>query len=110
MKKQKHEITNIDLSFVGQQASPAAIIEVYANSRFGARQVTEGVLTAGSLSKFVIYALYVGTNTGAVAQVVSQLIQVIYHRLPAGNAVPFASYLLRKGSHCQPQLLSRHCS
>lgn len=46
------------------------------HGRFGARQVTEGKLTAGSLSTFVIYALYVGTNTGAVAQVVSQLIQV----------------------------------
>ena len=38
--------------------------------------MTEGILTAGSLSKFVIYALYVGTNTGAVANVISQLIQV----------------------------------
>jgi len=48
-----------------------------AVSRFGARQVTEGLLTAGSLSTFVIYALYVGTNVGAVANVISQLIQVL---------------------------------
>ena len=38
--------------------------------------MTEGKLTPGALSTFVIYALYVGTNTGAVANVISQLIQV----------------------------------
>lgn len=44
--------------------------------RFGARQVTESRLSPGALSTFVIYALYVGTNTGAVANIISQLIQV----------------------------------
>ena len=43
---------------------------------FGARQVVDGKLSAGELSSFVIYALYVGANTGALAGVVSSLIQV----------------------------------
>ena len=43
---------------------------------FGARQVVDGNLSPGELSSFVIYALYVGANTGALAGVVSSLIQV----------------------------------
>lgn len=50
--------------------------------RFGARQVVLGKLTAGSLSTFVIYALYVGTNAAGVAQVVAQLIQASNSFLP----------------------------
>ena len=41
-----------------------------------ARQVVDGKLTAGELSTFVIYALYVGSNVGALAGVISNLIQV----------------------------------
>lgn len=33
-------------------------------------------MTAGDLSTFVIYALFVGGNVGAIAGVISQLIQV----------------------------------
>lgn len=39
-------------------------------------QVVEGKLSAGELSSFVIYALYVGSNVGALAGVISNLIQV----------------------------------
>lgn len=39
-------------------------------------QVVDGKLTAGQLSSFVIYALYVGTNVGSLASVISNLIQV----------------------------------
>ncbi len=39
-------------------------------------QVVEGRLTAGELSSFVIYALYVGSNVGSLASVISNLIQV----------------------------------
>ncbi|KAK9905752.1 hypothetical protein WJX75_005726 [Coccomyxa subellipsoidea] len=44
---------------------------------FGARQVVDGKLSAGQLSSFVIYALYVGTNVGALAGVISNLIQAV---------------------------------
>ncbi|CAL8472139.1 g11681 [Coccomyxa elongata] len=44
---------------------------------FGARQVVDGKLTAGQLSSFVIYALYVGTNVGSLASVISNLIQAV---------------------------------
>jgi ABC-type bacteriocin/lantibiotic exporter with double-glycine peptidase domain len=40
-------------------------------------QVVEGKMTAGELSSFVIYALYVGGNVGALAGVISSLIQVL---------------------------------
>ena len=38
--------------------------------------MVEGKLTAGELSSFVIYALYVGSNVGSLASVISNLIQV----------------------------------
>lgn len=38
-------------------------------------QVVDAKLTAGELSSFVIYALYVGTNVGSLASVISNLIQ-----------------------------------
>ncbi|CAK0787881.1 hypothetical protein CVIRNUC_011103 [Coccomyxa viridis] len=44
---------------------------------FGARQVVEGKLSAGELSSFVIYALYVGSNVGSLASVISNLIQAV---------------------------------
>ncbi|KAK9823789.1 hypothetical protein WJX72_005523 [[Myrmecia] bisecta] len=44
---------------------------------YGARQVVEGKLTAGELSSFVIYAMYVGANVGSIANVVSSLIQAV---------------------------------
>ena len=53
---------------------------------FGARQVVDGALSAGELSSFVIYALYVGANTGALAGVVSSLIQVT--AFPSPNICP----------------------
>jgi hypothetical protein len=40
-------------------------------------QVVEGKMTAGELSSFVIYALYVGGNVAALAGVISSLIQVL---------------------------------
>lgn len=46
------------------------------NTRDMAVQVVDGKLSAGQLSSFVIYALYVGTNVGALAGVISNLIQV----------------------------------
>jgi len=38
-------------------------------------QVVDAKLTAGELSSFVIYALYVGSNVGSLASVISNLIQ-----------------------------------
>lgn len=43
---------------------------------FGARLVVENKLSPGELSTFVIYAVYVGSNVGALAGVVSSLVQV----------------------------------
>ncbi len=38
-------------------------------------QVVDAYLSAGDLSTFIIYALYVGANVGALAGVISNLIQ-----------------------------------
>lgn len=43
---------------------------------FGARLVVQGKLSPGELSTFVIYAVYVGSNVGAIAGIVSSLVQV----------------------------------
>lgn len=43
---------------------------------FGARLVVKNKLSPGELSTFVIYAVYVGSNVGALAGVVSSLVQV----------------------------------
>lgn len=43
---------------------------------FGARLVVENKLSPGELSTFVIYAVYVGSNVGQLAGVVSSLVQV----------------------------------
>ena len=45
---------------------------------FGARLVVENKLSPGELSTFVIYAVYVGSNVGALAGVVSSLVQVCH--------------------------------
>ncbi|KAK9807462.1 hypothetical protein WJX73_010304 [Symbiochloris irregularis] len=42
---------------------------------FGARLVVDNRMSAGDLSSFVIYALFVGGNVASIAGVVSQLIQ-----------------------------------
>ena len=42
---------------------------------FGARLVVDGKLTAGELSAFVVYAIFVSGNVGALAGVFSSLIQ-----------------------------------
>ena len=42
---------------------------------FGAQQVIDGKLTAGQLSSFVVYSLYVSGNVGQLAGVFSSLIQ-----------------------------------
>jgi len=63
---------------------------------FGARLVVENRLSPGELSTFVIYAVYVGSNVGQLAGVVSSLVQV-YHHVPTlcpalpGPALPKAS-------------------
>ena len=48
---------------------------------FGARLVVENKLSPGELSTFVIYAVYVGSNVGQLAGVVSSLVQVHSPRL-----------------------------
>lgn len=50
---------------------------------FGARLVVENKLSPGELSTFVIYAVYVGSNVGSLAGVVSSLVQV--HCLPTAS-------------------------
>ena len=52
-------------------------------------QVVDAYLTAGDLSTFIIYALYVGGNVGALAGVISNLIQ----------ASPLTARV-SKGLHC----------
>ena len=65
---------------------------------FGARLVVENKLSPGELSTFVIYAVYVGSNVGQLAGVVSSLVQV--HHVPAPcpalpcPALPFQKQLL----------------
>ena len=54
-------------------------------------QVVEGKLTAGELSSFVIYALYVGSNVGSLASVISNLIQVGWSSLSKAFALSFCS-------------------
>lgn len=60
---------------------------------FGARQVIEGKLTAGELSAFVVYAVFVSGNVGSLAGVFSSLIQVLcraptpHSLLPAGHSM-----------------------
>ena len=48
---------------------------------FGARLVVEDRLSPGELSTFVIYAVYVGSNVGVLAGVVSSLVQVYCNSL-----------------------------
>ncbi len=50
---------------------------------FGARLVVDGKLTAGELSAFVVYAIFVSGNVGALAGVFSSLIQA--RRLVEGS-------------------------
>ena len=67
-------------------------------------QVVEGKLSAGELSSFVIYALYVGSNVGSLASVISNLIQVSTSTcswdLPACNVTP--SCALSSGRVARP--------
>ena len=46
---------------------------------YGARHVIDGKLTAGQLSAFVVYAVFVSANVGALAGVFSSLIRVCTH-------------------------------
>ena len=50
---------------------------------FGARLVVENKLSPGELSTFVIYAVYVGSNVGQLAGIVSSLVQVMSEFLKA---------------------------
>lgn len=43
---------------------------------FGARQVIDAKLTAGELSSFVVYAIFVSGNVGQLAGVFASLMQV----------------------------------
>ena len=72
---------------------------------FGARQVVDDKLSPGELSSFVIYALYVGANTGALAGVVSSLIQVLSRTL--SSATSSMIHLILPGLDDARSLLSR---
>ena len=61
---------------------------------FGARLVVENKLSPGELSTFVIYAVYVGSNVGQLAGVVSSLVQVYHHVPTLCPALPFQKQLL----------------
>lgn len=54
---------------------------------YGARLVVENKLSPGELSTFVIYAVYVGSNVGALAGVVSSLVQVHCSQTPFPRAL-----------------------
>jgi ABC-type multidrug transport system fused ATPase/permease subunit len=49
---------------------------------FGARLVLDGRMTAGRLSAFVVYAVFVAANAGSLMAVFSQVMQVDARRLP----------------------------
>ena len=53
---------------------------------FGARLVVDGKLTAGELSAFVVYAIFVSGNVAALAGVFSSLIQVLRKLLSRSRA------------------------
>lgn len=63
------------------------------------RQVVGGKLTAGELSTFVIYALYVGANVGSLAGVISNLIQVPSLHAPTKNSIDPPTTLVRAAAH-----------
>ena len=42
---------------------------------FGARQVLQGSMSAGALSAYVIYAVFVGSNAGMLMGVASSVMQ-----------------------------------
>ncbi len=63
---------------------------------FGARLVVENKLSPGELSTFVIYAVYVGSNVGQLAGVVSSLVQVYHHALTLCPALPRPCHALPK--------------
>ncbi|DBB11348.1 TPA: hypothetical protein ACH3X3_006772 [Trebouxia sp. C0006] len=78
---------------------------------FGARLVVENKLSPGELSTFVIYAVYVGSNVGQLAGVVSSLVQAVGastrvfalldrqpQMVPAGQAKPRGS---PEGAHIE---------
>ena len=54
--------------------------------------MVENRLSPGELSTFVIYAVYVGSNVGQLAGVVSSLVQV-YHASALCPALPFPNQL-----------------
>lgn len=61
-------------------AMAAIIVVVW----YGARLVIQGEMTAGDLSAFVIYAMFVGSNIGALAGVFSEVVQVGWKTLGWG--------------------------
>lgn len=65
---------------------------------FGARLVVENKLSPGELSTFVIYAVYVGSNVGQLAGVVSSLVQVYHHALTLCPALPRPCHIFQKQS------------
>lgn len=44
---------------------------------YGARLVVQGSMTAGDLSAFVLYVVFVGSSVGGIAGTLSQLIQAV---------------------------------
>ncbi len=65
--------------------------------------MVDAYLSAGDLSTFIIYALYVGANVGALAGVISNLIQAraAAHGLgrpPPPTAAPLPSRSLSMGA------------
>lgn len=72
LPKQKPQ-TSTTQAFPHASPPPGAIMAVLW---FGARQVLEGRLTAGRLSAFVVYAVFVAANAGMLMGVFSQVMQV----------------------------------
>ena len=71
---------------------------------YGARLVVENKLSPGELSTFVIYAVYVGSNVGALAGVVSSLVQVCNSQQHSRSEGRLTSTSLTILLHSLPQL------
>lgn len=57
---------------------------------YGARLVVQGSMTAGDLSAFVLYVVFVGSSVGGIAGTLTQLIQAVRVLLVAADhSCPF---------------------
>lgn len=81
---------------------------------FGARQVIDGKLTAGELSSFIVYAIFVSGNVGQLAGVFASLMQVCPYFPPCAAQRPHTKQDARKcwmwrSNRCISQMWRSKC-